>query len=182
MDSQRLIALRAQKDRFFKENPQSPLTETQKDHFTGLTYFVPAPDLDLTVEVTPFEKKENVQIAHTKGDSRWFMRWGTFTFEIGAETARLTIYRAANYFFLPFVDALAGRETYGVGRYLEPEQLNDVRFRVDFNQAYNPYCAYGNNWNCPVTPAENRLTVPVRAGEKLPQGEWVNLTDDAGSS
>ena len=87
---------------------------------------------------------------------------------------RLTIYRAANYFFLPFVDANARTETYGAGRYLEPEQLADNRFHVDFNQAYNPYCAYNDRWNCPITPAENRLSVAIPAGEMLPSGEWLD--------
>jgi len=71
------------------------------------------------------------------------------------------------------VDAGAGVETYPAGRYLEPERLDDGRFHVDFNQAYNPYCAYNDAWNCPITPAENRLKVAIRAGEKLPQGAWV---------
>ena len=57
-------------------------------------------------------------------------------------------------------------ETYGAGRYLEPEPLEDGRFAVDFNYAYNPYCAYNELWSCPLTPFENRLRVPIRAGEK----------------
>jgi uncharacterized protein (DUF1684 family) len=69
--------------------------------------------------------------------------------------------------FLPFADALAGVETYGAGRYLEPEPVGDGQFVVDFNLAYNPYCAYNDDWSCPITPRENRLTVPIRAGEKL---------------
>ncbi|HEY3290725.1 MAG TPA: DUF1684 domain-containing protein, partial [Anaerolineae bacterium] len=74
----------------------------------------------------------------------------------------------AHGFFLPFVDALAGTETYGAGRYLEPEPIpGGQQFQVDFNLAYNPYCAYNDQWSCPLTPAENRLTVPVRAGEKV---------------
>ena len=68
---------------------------------------------------------------------------------------------------MPFVDALAGRETYGAGRYVEPERLDDGKLLVDFNQAYNPYCAYNANWSCPLPPRENRLQVPIRAGEKI---------------
>ena len=107
MDTQRLIQLRAQKDKFFKENPNSPLTDAQKVHFTGLSYYVAQPNWDLVVEVTPFAKKDNVQIQHTKGEARWFMRYGEFTFDVRGVQGRLTIYRAANYFFLPFVDANA---------------------------------------------------------------------------
>jgi uncharacterized protein (DUF1684 family) len=74
---------------------------------------------------------------------------------------------------LPFVDAGAGTETYPAGRYLEPEYLGNNIFHIDFNHAYSPYCAYGDGWSCPITPAENRLKVSIRAGEKIPQGEWV---------
>ena len=81
--------------------------------------------------------------------------------------AELTIYQSEHGYFLPFVDSLAGKETYPAGRYLDPEALPGNRFLVDFNLAYNPYCAYNEMWSCPITPAENRLKVPIRAGEKL---------------
>lgn len=176
MNAQRLIELRAKKDDFFKHHEQSPLTSAQKDNFNGLTYFIPMPKLDMVVEVTPFDKPENVQLQTTTGDTRWYLRWGEFTFKIGHEEARLSIYKMPpEHFFLPFVDTLAGEETYPAGRYLEPIPLEGNQFRIDFNQAYNPYCAYGDNWNCPITPAENRLSVPIRAGEKLPSSEWAKL-------
>jgi uncharacterized protein (DUF1684 family) len=79
----------------------------------------------------------------------------------------LTIFADPNGYFLPFVDSLAGKETYGAGRYLEPVPLGQDRFLVDFNFAYNPYCAYNDYWSCPLTPFENRLKAPVRAGEKI---------------
>jgi uncharacterized protein (DUF1684 family) len=89
------------------------------------------------------------------------------------QPAELTVFFNQNGAFLPFVDNLAGQETYPAGRYLEPEPLPDGRFLVDFNMAYNPYCAYNEMWSCPLTPFENRLKVPIRAGEKLPSGDWV---------
>ncbi|MEM9955887.1 MAG: DUF1684 domain-containing protein [Chloroflexota bacterium] len=175
MNAQRLIELRAKKDEFFKKHPQSPLPTVQKEAFSGLTYFIPMPKLNLVVDVTPFEKPENVQVQTTTGETRWYLRWGEFTFTVGGEEARLTIFKMPpEHFFLPFVDSLAGDETYPAGRYLEPVQLEDNTFRIDFNQAYNPYCAYGDHWSCPITPAENRLSVAIRAGEKLPQGDWVS--------
>ena len=87
--------------------------------------------------------------------------------QVDGQTAELTIFRNQNGFFLPFVDSLAGQETYPAGRYLEPEELPGDRFFVDFNLAYNPLCAYNEMWSCPITPPENRLKVPIRAGEKL---------------
>ncbi|MCI0552006.1 MAG: DUF1684 domain-containing protein, partial [Anaerolineae bacterium] len=83
------------------------------------------------------------------------------------QTAELTIYKNSRGYFLPFVDDLAGKETYSAGRYLELEKLPNGKFLVDFNLAYNPYCAYNEQWSCPITPAENRLSVAVSAGEKI---------------
>ena len=101
------------------------------------------------------------------GDVQVYTRYGRFRFEVEGQPAELTIYLADYGFFLPFVDALAGKETYPAGRYLEPEPLENGRFLVDFNLAYNPYCAYNDRWSCPLTPFENRLKVPLRAGEKI---------------
>jgi uncharacterized protein (DUF1684 family) len=70
-------------------------------------------------------------------------------------------------YFLPFVDALAGSQTYAAGRYIEPIPLGEDKFLIDFNYAYNPYCAYNEYWSCPLTPVENRLRVAIPAGEKI---------------
>jgi uncharacterized protein (DUF1684 family) len=69
-------------------------------------------------------------------------------------------------YFMPFVDATAPEETYGAGRYLEPADMGDGKLRVDFNQAYNPNCAYNDNWSCPLPPQANRISVRIEAGEK----------------
>jgi hypothetical protein len=174
MNGQRLIELRHRKDSFFKNHPQSPLSASQKTKFTGLAYYPPAPALDLLVTVTPFDKQEDVQVQTTTGETRWYRRYGEFRFQVNGEEARLTVYQTPHGYFLPFVDAGAGTETYPAGRYLEPVEQPDGKFRVDFNQAYNPYCAYADQWSCPLTPAENRLKIAIPAGEKIPQGDWVN--------
>jgi uncharacterized protein (DUF1684 family) len=88
---------------------------------------------------------------------------------VDGQEAELTLYASPHGFFLPFADSLAGTETYGAGRYLEPEPVGNGKFLVDFNLAYNPYCAYNEAWACPITPWENRLRVPIRAGEKVYQ-------------
>jgi uncharacterized protein (DUF1684 family) len=174
MSPNELIALRREKDQFFKASPQSPLSDDQQNAFTGLSYYEPNPSLDLivTVELLPSGNNE-ITIETTSGDTRHYRRYGRFSFSVGLETQALTVYEAPHGYFLPFVDAGAGSETYSAGRYLEPEELEDGQFHVDFNLAYNPYCAYGSGWSCPITPAENRLTVAIRAGEKNPTGDWV---------
>ncbi|MGB1286155.1 MAG: DUF1684 domain-containing protein [Aggregatilineales bacterium] len=174
MEAQRMIQLRAQKDKFFREHPQSPLTSDQKSGFTGLQYYIPMAKWDMQVDVTEFEEKENLQIQTTTGETRWYLRFGEFVVKAGGQEARLTIFKSPpDHFFLPFADANAGTETYPAGRYLEPVQLSNGQFHIDFNQAYNPYCAYSPKWSCPITPAENRISVAIPAGEKMPQGDWV---------
>ena len=76
------------------------------------------------------------------------------------------LFRSGHGNFLPFTDATSGEETYGAGRYVEIDILEDGRVAIDFNMAYNPYCAYNEDWSCPLTPFENRLQVPIQAGEK----------------
>lgn len=162
-----LEAFRKMKDEFFRTSPHSPLTPEQKRRFRGLNYFPENPDLDLVVEVEEFPEKETIQMQTTTGDVQTYERFGRFRFTVEGQEVELTIYRNEHGYFLPFVDALAGKETYPAGRYLEPERLPDGRFRVNFNLAYNPYCAYNEAWSCPITPFENRLPVPIRAGEKI---------------
>jgi uncharacterized protein (DUF1684 family) len=162
-----LSLFRAEKDEFFATDPHSPLTPQQKNMFGGLNYFDENPDLRLTVEVDEFEDKDDIQIQTNTGDVQTYERFGQFAFEVDGEEVSLTLFRNVHGFFLPFTDALAGSETYGAGRYLEPEELGGGEFLVDFNLAYNPYCAYNEQWSCPITPPENRLKVPIRAGEKV---------------
>jgi len=162
-----LTAFRAEKDEFFASHPQSPLTPEQKRAFQGLSYFSENPDLRLEVKVDEFPVKERIDMQTSTGDIQTYERFGRFRFTVDGQEVELTIYRGEHGFFLPFVDSLAGTETYPAGRYLEPEPLPGGRFMVDFNMAYNPYCAYNEMWSCPITPAENRLKVPIRAGEKL---------------
>ncbi len=162
-----LEALRAEKDDFFGNHPQSPLTREQKKSFHGLNYFPENESLRLEVKVEEFPTKEPLGIQTSTGDIQVYEKYGKFRFTVDGEEAELTIYQGEHGYFLPFVDSLAGKETYPAGRYLEPEELPGGRFFVDFNLAYNPYCAYNEHWSCPITPAENRLKVAVRAGEKL---------------
>jgi uncharacterized protein (DUF1684 family) len=162
-----LESFRAEKDRFFATHPQSPLTPEQKRQFKGLTYFPENPALRFEVMVEVFSQKDTIQMQTTTGGVQTYTRFGTFKFTVAVQGAELTLYAGAHGYFLPFVDSLAGTDTYGAGRYLEPEPVGDGKFLVDFNLAYNPYCAYNDRWTCPITPRENWLTVPIRAGEKL---------------
>ena len=163
-----LDAFRAAKDRFFKQHPQSPLTDEQRSSFQGLRYFPEQPALRLALAVEPSSDEATLVMQTSTGDVQEYRRIGRLRFTVDGELAALTLFAdEAGGLFLPFADALAGQETYGAGRYLEPEPLGDGRVLIDFNLAYNPYCAYNDDWSCPLTPSENRLKVAIRAGERL---------------
>jgi uncharacterized protein (DUF1684 family) len=162
-----LSDIRAEKDKFFASHPQSPLTKNQKQVFEGLNYFPKNQTLRLEVQVKRFSEENLVEVQTTTGDVRIYGRYGRFSFSVHGEEASLTIYDTDFGYFLPFVDSLANTETYGGGRYLEPELLENGKFLVNFNLAYNPYCAYDDKWSCPLPPSENRIKVPIRAGEKI---------------
>lgn len=162
-----LQGFRADKDRFFAADPDSPLTHEQKHDFKGLHYFPENEALRLELAVEEFPAKETVVMQTTTGGTQTYTRFGKIRFSVEGQEVTLTVFASEDGFFLPFADSLAGTETYGAGRYLELEPIAQDRILVDFNYAYNPYCAYNEAWACPITPAENRLKVPIRAGEKV---------------
>jgi uncharacterized protein (DUF1684 family) len=171
-----LTEFRAAKDEFLAADQHSPLTHDQKQAFSGLDYFPENPDLRFELQVEEFPKPETIEMQTSTGDVQKHLRYGKIVFKVDDQPVELTVYKDAHGLFLPFVDSLAGEETYGAGRYLEPRELADGRVLVDFNYAYNPYCAYNDLYSCPLTPWENRVEVPIRAGEKLPGGDWVEHT------
>jgi hypothetical protein len=162
-----LEAVRLAKDEFFARDPHSPLTADQKARFAGLEYFAENADLRLEVVAQALPDAEPIHLQTSTGDVQTYARISRFGFRVEGREAELTIFEGQNGLFLPFVDALAGEQTYPAGRYLDPEPLPGGRYLVDFNLAYNPYCAYNAHWSCPLTPFENRIKVPIRAGEKI---------------
>lgn len=106
-----------------------------------------------------------------------FYRYGRIYFTLHKKPVHLTIYRSEqllndtaykNYLFLPFTDATSGKQSYGGGRYIDlsTEDILGDKMLIDFNKAYNPYCAYASGYNCPIPPRENNLPVAIKAGEK----------------
>lgn len=163
-----LEAQRAEKDRYFRSSAYSPLEPEDQQSFTGLSYYPPDPAFQYTLPLQRAEDEEPLTFQTSTGDEQTYYRAGTVEFEVDGEPARLAIYRSAEHdeLFLPFRDATSGKETYGAGRYLEPIELAEGMIVVDFNLAYNPYCAYSPAFSCPLPPIENWLKVPIRAGEK----------------
>lgn len=161
------------KDTSFKESPQSPLPESDKSQFRGLKYFAINPGLRLPAALKRFAAPDTVFFMTNTGSERPALRVGAFEFNVGGTPQQLVAFRMLDnpgevqpHLFVPFFDATSGRESYGGGRYLDLEESVDAKYVLDFNLAYNPYCAYGRNYVCPLPPDENSLTIAIRAGEK----------------
>jgi len=113
-------------------------------------------------------------MATNTGEIRDGLRYGFFEFDAEGQRCRLQVYRLDDSgdsgkasLFVPFRDSTSGRETYGAGRYIDLDENASGIYELDFNRAYNPYCAYGEGYSCPIPPEENRLAIPIRAGEKI---------------
>ncbi|NIT03806.1 DUF1684 domain-containing protein [Candidatus Saccharibacteria bacterium] len=167
-----LEEFRARKDEFFKTGHESPIPTEELDVFEGLKYFPENPALrfEIPLEGVP---PEDFEFETSTGERKTYKKVGKLKFavpagrqEVEGAPAQLTLYQAeSGSYFLPFRDATSGKETHGAGRYLEVRD-KDGKIELDFNFAYNPYCAYNEVYSCPLPPIENWLKVPIRAGEK----------------
>ena len=165
-----LTDFRKAKDQYFATSHDSPLTDEQKRQFSSLAYYDESAELSFQLPAEEFPDKETIEMQTSTGGAAAYRRWGKVSFEVDGEAAELTLYQDSHghgdEFFVPFMDATRGDETYTSGRYIEAHPIAGGKVLVDFNNAYNPYCAYNERWSCPLTPFENRLQVPIRAGEK----------------
>jgi hypothetical protein len=164
---------RQEKDTFFAGHFQSPIPFEERSKFAGLDYYPPNADYCFQLELHEHSEKNTLEIEDTSGNVRDFIRWGEFRFKLGAQQHRLQAYksdRLEQRLFVPFRDATSGKQTYGAGRYLDllPDEhvTREGKWIVDFNKAYNPWCAYSKDYVCPFVPPENWLEVEICAGEK----------------
>ena len=165
IDHAELVAFRRAKDTFFKHDPRSPIPD--RADFQGLRYFEPNEDLVFRLPVLAGDGSE-VVMATSDGQTRRYVRSGRVEFHVGGEAASLTLLSSPGHpgYFVPFRDATSGHETYGAGRYLDLEAYEEGMIELDFNLAYNPYCAYSDAYSCPLPPPENWLKVRIEAGER----------------
>jgi hypothetical protein len=161
---------RRQKDDFMARHRESPFISSRVP-FHDLRYF--PPDLSFRVrghlERLPVPAEAYLR---TNRDGSAVMRYlGDLVFSIGKTPVRLRLYHAGEgvgtSVFVPFRDSTSGRDSYGPGRYLTLELVESDEYDLDFNRAFNPYCAYTDDFECAFPPAENDLPVPIRAGEKV---------------
>lgn len=165
-----VLRYRREKDQAFRTEPGSPIPHGERHAFGGLRYYEPDPRSYVPTKLVPPAHAREIKMTTSDGDERVYEVAGTFEFDVVGSKGRLTAYRTdANddSLFLPFKDATAPTETYGAGRYIDlPSRPPNSLLFLDFNYAYNPYCAYSDEFSCPFPPRENWLPFPVRAGEK----------------
>ncbi len=168
--------MRADKDQFFIDHPQSPIKPEYRDDFEGLAYFDPDPNFRVPARVRVYGNPDPLELDVTAGAPIRYLRAVIFEFELRGERIQLAGYRQESAddrtIFIPFRDKTTGQQTYHRGRYMEMEPdealVNGDVVTLDFNLAYNPFCAYTETFACPLAPEENWLEVVVPAGEKTP--------------
>ena len=164
-------AERERQFKFLKYNLESPLTEGQREELDSLDFFPVDLDYKVRARMVPLQNRKMLELPMTDGSVERYLRHSFAEFELMGESVRLLLLQAADEtdkrnFFLAFADDTSGRESYGGGRYLNLRQDGQQSITIDFNLAYNPYCAYNPDFACPIPPKENILDIPIRAGEK----------------
>ena len=161
------------KDEEFKTGEESPLTDEQKTVFTALSYFPVKEKYNVQAEFHKEPGDRIIKMDITDGSEREYYEFGNAHIHLEGKEIDLTVYKPVksdeDYLFIPFYDNTSADLTYGGGRYVEPEMIDNRTLQVDFNLAYNPYCAYNKKYRCPIPPRENSMDVSILAGEKLPE-------------
>lgn len=160
-------------NREFKDPKESPLPAVERKKFNSLDFF----EIDNTYQVvavlerTPFESP--FEMPTTTNRKPLYVKYGILYFTLKGKELKLNVYQNLNpkkgyeaYLFLPFTDLSNGETSYSGGRYVDMRIPNSSKVVVDFNKAYNPYCAYSGEYSCPIVPAENHLNLEIKAGVK----------------
>lgn len=174
-DETAIIERRKEIDDFFASDASSPLKEEQKSIFKGLQYFPPSEDFTFFASFTKSPNPDTVMLLTSKGaEKRAMLHFGTLSFSLqDGQNHTLSAFKSLSnndgILFIPFKDKTNGFDTYEAGRYIELEEVpNQEEYFLDFNRAYNPYCAYNKEYSCPLVPKENALSFSIKAGEKRP--------------
>ena len=160
----------------YKDASTSPLKDKDRKNFKGLEFFkvdssyVVTAKFERTPDETPFEMKTTTDRLPV------YVKYGVITFNLKGNEHQLNVYQNQDvnkkegfedYLFLPFLDDTNGEESYGGGRYIDLKIPEGDELVIDFNKAYNPYCAYNEKYSCPIVPRENYLALKVEAGVKV---------------
>jgi uncharacterized protein len=166
----RIAAERAQKDEMFRQDRrESPVKPEELEKFLPLSYFPIDESYAVPAQLDPAPERIAITMPTSTGQLRTVQRVGTLRFNLKGQPLKLTAFleEGSRRLFVPFSDLTSGTETYQAGRYMNLDPSPSGIYIVDFNIAYNPYCYYNAEYDCPLPPSENRLAVPVRAGERM---------------
>lgn len=163
---------RAEKDEFMRASNESPIPAAERGSFAPLAYFPIDEDYRIAAALKVIQSDEVIEMDTSDGKKRRMRRVGTLQFTLKGRPHTLTAFVDASEndmrrLFVPFADLTTGAETYPGGRYLDLDRTSTGVYDLDFNRAYHPFCYFNPEYVCPVPPKENRLTTPIRAGEKL---------------
>lgn len=173
--TQRVEQERHDRDGNYRSAPWSPIPEASRESFTGLEYFPIDHRFYFIGPVVRYAEPEKLPMVTTGGQNREAERIGWLEFELDGHSLQLQVYHMLDGasdddegLFLPFTDGTTGAATYPAGRYINLRGPEGGPYILDFNRAFNPYCAYGEpeRYACPLAPEENRLPIVVEAGER----------------
>ena len=170
---EQLSTARAVKDQAFREAADSPVPADKRAKILPLAYYPIDPSFAVPAVLRLSEERPAFDMLTSSGEPRRMQLVGTLEFTLLGETRSLGAFvpdgtEQITSLFVPFADQTTGKETYAAGRYLDIDPTTTGYYTIDFNRAYNPYCAYSPTFECPFPPSSNRLTTEVRAGEKAP--------------
>ena len=168
-----LSAARTLKDRQFRESAESPIPKNKRDALLPLRYFPVDPAYTVPASLRLANERPVSEMPTSSGASRKMQLVGVLEFTLQGDKRSLGAFVESgtpriSSLFVPFADVTTGSETYAAGRYLDIDSTTTGYYTIDFNRAYNPYCAYNAAYECPFPPASNRLKIAIRAGEKAP--------------
>jgi uncharacterized protein len=167
-----VAAWRAEKDAFMRGSSESPVLPEQRATFAPLVYFPAGQEYRIPAALTVTQSDDVLEMPTSTGLRRQMRRVGTLGFTLKGQRLELTAFVDAaqpdmRRLFVPFGDLTNGTETYTGGRYLDLDRTATGVYDLDFNHAYFPFCYYNAAYDCPLPPRENRLKVPIRAGERV---------------
>lgn len=169
-----LFQHRASKNYDFLSPQETPLDSLALVNFKGLHYYEPDVTYKVEADFTALSNTPVFGFPHTLNRTYNYREAGKLRFTIKNKPLELTAYLRDDAsgdsleLFIPFTDLTNGKETYGGGRYLDVKaKATQQHVILDFNFAYNPYCAYNKDYSCPISPAQNNLAVAIEAGEKM---------------
>ncbi len=166
-----IAVARATKDTEFKTASNSPVPPGRRADLLPLAYFPIDPEYKVAAVLKPSHDDTIIPMATSTGGQAQFRRVGTLEFSLKGQPLKLTAFHEVgargDTLFVPFTDLTTGNETYPAGRFLEIEPNATGIYEIDFNRTFFPYCYYSPTYECPLSPPENHLQIPVRAGERL---------------